>query len=115
MIILPLEISAGEDFYLPLQYQLQVGTDFIVQDITGYALEMEVGLDPFNLTPIIRVTSAAGQIIIDGPNGKAQIYIANSVITPYLFGCWKYAIKSINVVGLVERLVGGPFTIKGWC
>lgn len=117
MLILPLEMSVGEDFYLPMQWQFQVCENFYPIDISGYNFELQVGLDPFNaaIPSIIDITSQANQIIVSGPEGKVEFYIAKTLVTPYMFGCWKYAVKSINTVGLVERLFGGNFNIKGWC
>ena len=116
MLSLPLEISVAEDFYLPIQYQYQLCDNFYPLDISGYVVEMQVGLQPFVGVPsIIDVSSVNGDIIIDGPNGKIEIYIPNTLITPYMFGQWNYAVKVTNTVGLVERLFGGQFTIKGWC
>jgi hypothetical protein len=115
MITLPLSISAGEDFYLPIQYQFEIKGEYFPMDISGYNFEMQIGLLPFNLPPIIDVTSQSGQIIVDGPNGKAEIYISHTLTnSPYVFGNWKYAIKATSPVGLVERLFGGSFEIKGW-
>ena len=119
MIILPLEISVGEDFYLPIQYQFQVCDNFYPQDISGYTAEMQVGLRPFSegfnyIAPIIDV-STSDYIAIDGSSGKIEIRIPNATITPYMFGCWNYAVAATNVSGLIENLFGGSFTIEGWC
>lgn len=115
MVILPLEVSAGEDFYLPIQYQIQIDGNSSPIDISAYYFEMQIGLQPFMLPPIIEVTSTDGQIIVDGPNGIVNIYIPNSITSnPYYFGNWLYAVKARNSIGLVERLFGGPFQIKGW-
>jgi hypothetical protein len=117
MLNLPLEISVGEDFYLPMQWQFQVFDNFYPIDISGYSFEMQIGLEPFSTTlpVIIDVTSASGEIVISGPEGKAEIWIPRATFTPYMFGCWKYAVAATNTVGLVERLFGGSFNIKGWC
>lgn len=117
MLILPLSLSVGTDFYLPMQWQFELCETFYPIDISGYEFEMQIGLDPFNpaIPPILDITSQAGQITIDGPNGKAEFWIPRNMVTPYMFGCWKYAVAATNVAGLVENLFGGPFTIKGWC
>ena len=117
MLILPLEMQVGTDFYLPLQWQFEICDNFYPIDITGYVFEMQVGLRPFStVSPIIDITSLpGGTIIIDGPNGKAEFYIYKQTVTPYMFGAWQYAISATNTVGLTECLFGGEFNIKGWC
>ena len=120
MIQLPLKMSVGEDFYLPLQWQFQVCDNFYPQDITGYGFEMQIGLSPFSqgqnyIPPIIDISTANGDITVDGPNGKVEFRIPKAIVTPYMFGCWKYAVAATNTIGLVEKLFSGEFLIEGWC
>lgn len=116
MLILPLSMQLGTDFYLPMQWQFQICDNFYPIDITGYVFEMQVGLQPFSTFPIIiDITSVANQIIIDGPNGKAEFYIYKNLVTPYMIGVWNYEVRATNTVGLTESLFGGSFTIEGWC
>ena len=120
MLILPLSMSVGEDFYLPLQWQFDVCGNFNPMDISGYAFEMQVGLRPFSqgfayIPPIIDISTANGGIIIDGVDGKIEFRIPRVLVTPYMFGCWNYAVAATNVSGLIENLFGGSFTIEGWC
>lgn len=115
MIILPLQMSVGTDFYFPMQWQFKLCDVFYPMDISGYVFEMQVGLEPFgSVPPIIDISSVNNDILIDGPNGKVEFYILKTLVTPYMFGIWNYAISAINTVGLTENLFGGQFTIKGW-
>lgn len=110
------EISVGEDFFLPIIFEFeQCGQDYPIE-ISGYTVEMQVGYGLFidGNTPIIDVTTEDGDIIIDGPNGKINIYVPNAITSTLTVGVYDYAVKVTNSVGLVERLIGGKFTIKGW-
>ena len=109
-------MQVGTDFYLPMQWQFELCGSFYPIDLTGYVFEMQVGLNPFStIPPIIDISSVNNDIIVDGPNGKVEFYIYKTLVTPYMFGCWKYAVSAINTVGLTECLFGGEFNIKGWC
>lgn len=120
MLILPLSMSVGEDFYLPMQWQFNFCDNFYPQEISGYTFEMQIGLRPFSegfayIPPIIDISTASGNITVDGANGKVEFRIPRATVTPYMFGTWQYAVASTNVLGLVENLFGGSFEIKGWC
>jgi hypothetical protein len=62
------------------------------------------------------VSTANGNIILDGPEGKINIYIPNSISSTLIPGVYDYGVKVTNAVGLVERLIGAQnqFKIKAW-
>lgn len=116
MICIPQEVYAGEDFYLPLVYQQDYCGQSYPIDITGYAFEFQVGNGIFiaGNTPLLDSSTANGLIIMDSPSGQINIWIPNRLITTTLIGCYDCGLKAVNAIGLVERLFGGPFQIKGW-
>ena len=114
MIQIPLQMYVGEDFYLPIEYQTSYCGKYYPQDISGYIVEMQVGSQPFYSTPVIDVSNS-NSIILDGPNGKIEIWIPRTLVTPYMFGEWNYAVQVTNLWNKVEFLLTGSFLIQGWC
>jgi hypothetical protein len=116
MITIPQEVRVGADFFLPLLYEFRIGNEKYPLDISGYTVEMQVGNGIFTESGniIVDVSTENGNIILDGPNGKINIYIPNSITTGLETGCYDYAVKVTNAVGLIERLFGGPFVVKDW-
>lgn len=110
------EIRVGEDFFLPIIYEFEICEQDYPIDISGYTVEMQVGLGIFieGNTPIFDVSTDNGKIIIDGPNGMINIYIPNALTLVAPYGCYEYAVKVTNTVGMIERLIGGKFEVKGW-
>jgi len=82
-------------------------------DITGYQIEMQVktALNSAN-PPLIDVSTANGNILVDGPNGKINIYIPNAITSGLILGSFFYDLRVTNTVGLIERLFGGRFNVK---
>ena len=110
---IPLIIYTGEDLYLPILYQFRLYNVDYPQDISGYVVQMEVRQTAtISGSPLINVSTVGGQIIVDGPNGKIEIYISNTVTSTLPIGVYVYDVKVTNTVGLVERIFGGTFTVK---
>jgi hypothetical protein len=114
MQTVPLEIRPGEDFYLPINWQDEVCGMIYPLDISGYQVDMQISYEPFTaITPICEV-STENYIYVDGPDGLIEITIPNSITQNLPIGCYNYAIKITSNFGLVERILGGKFEIKGW-
>lgn len=116
MLLVPQECYLGTDFYLPIIWTFEVCNVQYPIDLTGYEVEMQVGYDIFtpNCDPVIDVTSQAGQITVDGPNGKINICVPNSLTQDLYPECYDYGVKVTNTLGQVERLFGGTFEIRSW-
>lgn len=106
----------GTDFFLPILYEFEVCGQDYPWDISGYFVEMQVGTGVFisGNTPLIDVTTITGQIIIDGPNGKINIWVPKTMTIDQPYGCVDYAVAVTNPVGLTEQLISGKWTFKGW-
>lgn len=110
---IPLEIYQGEDFYLPILYQYELFNQTYPFDISGAVVQMEVRQTVNSSNPpLVNVSSTGGQIIIDGPSGKIEIWISNTITSVLPLGEFYYDVKVTNNMGLVERLIGGKFTVK---
>lgn len=112
MKIVPFECYQGEDFYTPILYQYEVcGVDY-PQDITGYDAEMEIRYSADQTGDALVTLIVGNGLVIDGPNGKIEIWIANATTFNMPLGCLVYDLKVTNTQGMVERLFGGTFNVK---
>lgn len=116
MEVIPQECIVGTDFFLPILYEFEVCGQNYPLDISGYTVEMQIGNGIFiaGNTPLIDVSTTQGSIIVDGPNGKINIWIPNTTTIVQPYGCYQYGVKVTNTVGLIEQLIGGSFAFKPW-
>ncbi len=98
---------------MPINYKFELcGQEYPV-DISGYVVQMEVRATANSENPpLIDISSIEGHILIDGPNGKIEVWIPNSLTSTLPLGCFVYDIKVTNSTALIERLIGGTFTVK---
>ena len=111
---IPLKCDIGTDFYLPIVWQFCLNNTTYPVDLSGYTAQMQVRPTVNSTgTPLVDVSTANSNIIISGPTGQISIYIPNSITSGLPEGCFVYDLKVVNNVGLVEKLFGGSFTVKG--
>lgn len=114
---IPLIIAQGSTFYRPIAYvvdQCDLTNDDTLypQDISGYTGIMNVYNTPSDTaSPLITASTSNAGMIIDGPNGKIEIWIPASTIQATAPGCYYYDVYITSSTGLVERLFGGTFTV----
>lgn len=112
MEIVPFECYQGTDFYRPIIYEYEVcGVDY-PQDITGYDAKMDIRYSADQTNPALASLTVGHGIVIDGPSGKIEIWIPNSVTITLPLGCLVYDLVITNSMGMIERLFGGTFNVK---
>lgn len=108
----PVECYQGADFYLPVLYLFEVcGIDY-PQEITGYTAKMDIRYAADQANPPLLSIAVGTGIVIDGPNGKIELWIPNANTLTLPLGCLVYDLKVTNSQGMVERLFGGTFNVK---
>lgn len=110
---IPLQCFQGADFYLPLIWSFGYCNVDYPLNITGYTIEMQVKESLNSYSPLVSVSTMDGNIIVDGDNGKIEIWIPNAITSGLPLGTFIYGVKVTNIVGLIENLLYGQFSIEG--
>ncbi len=108
----PILIIKGTDFYLPINYVIETCDLEFPINLSGYSAQMQIRPTIASTgTPLVDISTADGTIVIDGPNGKIELYIPKSITVDLPVGVWAYDCLITNISNLTEQIIFGSATI----
>ncbi len=109
----PINIVRATDFYLPINYVIAVNGIKYPINISGWSARLQVRKTVGSTgTPLVDISTAAGTIIMDGPNGKIELIIPKAVTVTIPVGQWVYDCLVTHASGWTEQIIFGAANVS---
>lgn len=81
------------------------------RDLTGYEARMQARVDVSDATPVLDLSSTAGDIVVGGANGVVRVVIPAAVTEALDFDQAYYSIEIVSPTGEVSAVMNGTLTL----